>query len=643
MRPFSTLRGRRTAQRGGIVTVALETPYGRRRDDTGQHRCYVEPVDAAAGNFGESNRGAIAVSATMVTHMMIRMIRPPTALLTFVLALSAYVAATLGAPPTPASGGRAAGDPLPLLPPDAVTIHVSTTTGVDGQDGLTPETAVKTIRRGQALLRDERGDRLLLKRGDTFDENFGSWNKSGNSPEAPLVIGAYGDGPRPKIVSQQTVFNIYRSPLIHDLTISGLHLTAAGRDPDAPDYDPAAPSNPAIRIVQPIHRLTIEDCRIEFFNGNLILTGDDRKGRLQDVTVRRCVILDAYATGGAHSGQGLYASKVDGLTIEDCLFDHNGWNEKIPDALPNIYRHNIYISNDSSGVRVRNNVISNGASHGIQMRSGGVCEGNLFVDNAIHAFLAGEEAVFRGNVVVGGRDIDAKTPRGFGVNVAAGRGTIEDNLLVHKPSTTGAAFVVEVGKWSPASGVNAEIRNNVVYHWSGNGLEVTAEAKSLSFHDNDLQRIAGKGRKVVSIKKPVGEVTLANNRYHAEDPRKDKWFSLPEGLVAPTEWGQKTRDTSRLEQARYRDADRTLPADFVADARAEKADVTAAAAIAPLREAFGMKPAPPRGNSPRDNRARGLNARREIPARGGATDNSPRGAAVGAPRAAPRPGPTPRP
>jgi hypothetical protein len=477
-------------------------------------------------------------------------------------------------------------------PEGAVIIHVSSSTGVDGQDGLSPETAIKTIRRGQALLRNERGDRLLLKRGDTFDETFGGWNKSGHSPDAPLVIGAYGDGPRPKIVASQSIFNIYRGPLLHDLTISNLHLISAGRNPDAPDYDPAAPSNPAVRIVHPIHRLTFEDCRIEFFQGNLILTGDERTGRLQDVVIRRCVIVDAYATGGAKSGQGLYADKIDGLTIEDSLFDHNGWNEKAPNAHANIYRHNVYISNDTTSVRVRNNIISSGASHGIQMRSGGVCEGNLFVDNAIHAFVAGEEATFRGNVIVGGRDIDAKTPRGFGVTVAAGRGIVEDNLLIHKPATNGAAIIVEVGRWSPPSGVNAEIRNNVVYHWSGNGLEVTAEAKSLSFHHNDLQRIAGGGRKIVTIKKPVGTVTLSDNRYHAEDPRRDKWFSLPEGLVAPADWGQKTRDSSRLEQARYRDAERTLPVDFIDGARAEKPGFTAAAAIAPLREAFGMKNAP---------------------------------------------------
>jgi hypothetical protein len=472
-------------------------------------------------------------------------------------------------------------------PADPVVIHVSSSTGVDGQDGLSPETAVKTVRRGQALLRNGQPDRLLLKRGDTFEETFGNWNKSGFSPDAPLVIGAYGDGPRPKVVSRETVFNLYgNQALLHDLVISGLHFVAAGRNPDGVDYDPAAPGNNAIRVVRPVHRLSIEDCRFEFFHGNLILTGETNR-RLLDVAVRRCVVINAYSTAGAHSGQGLYADKVDGLTIERCVFDHNGWNEKVAGAIPNIFRHNIYISHDTSDVKVVGNVIADAASHGMQMRSGGVCEGNLFVGNAIHAFMAGERSVFRGNVVVGGRDIDAKTPRGMGLMIAAGTGVVEDNLFVQKPATTGAAILVEAGKWSPPEGVSAEIRNNVVHQWAGNGLEVTAAVKSLVFQGNDVQGVLGKSRKVVTIKKPAESMAFSGNRYLAVDAPREKWFNLPEGFVSPADWGTRVRDDSRLEAARYPEAGRALPADFVAGAREEKEGYTAAAAVARLREAFG--------------------------------------------------------
>ena len=475
-------------------------------------------------------------------------------------------------------------------PAEAAVIHVSTSTGADGNDGRSPETAVKTIRRGQALLRNGRGDRLLLKRGDTFEETFGNWNKSGASADAPLVIGAYGDGPRPKVRARESVFNLYgNQPLLHDLVISGIHFVAAGRDPAAADFDPAAPGGAAIRVVRAVHRLSIEDCRFEFFAGNLALTGS-KDGRLKDVAVRRCVIVDAYSTAG-HSGQGLYSDKCDGLTIERCVFDHNGWNEKVPGALPNIFRHNIYISHDTSGVRVTGNVIANGASHGMQMRSGGLCEGNLFVDNAIHAFMGGEQAIFRGNVIVGGRDIDAKNPRGMGVMMAAGKGLVQDNLFLHKPTTAGGAIGVESGRWTPPTGVNADVRDNVIYRWSGNGLEVTAAAKSVSFRDNDVH-VLGRSRKVITIKKPVGALAFSGNRYFAADASREKWFSLPDGFISPADWAARMRDDSRLEAARYPDPQRTLPADFLAGAREEKEGFTAAAAIARLREAFGRALAP---------------------------------------------------
>ena len=484
----------------------------------------------------------------------------------------------------------------PPPPAEPIVIHVSSSTGVDGQDGRSPETAVKSIRRGQALLRNGEADRLLLKRGDTFEEIFGNWNKSGATPDEPLVIGAYGEGPRPKVVARDTIFNIYgNQPLLHDVLITGLHFVAAGRNPDGVDYDPAAPGTNAIRIIRPVHRMTIDDCRFEFYSGNLILTGDANR-RLQEITVRRCVVVDSYSTAGPFSGQGLYADKVDGLTIDQCVFDHNGWNEKVPGAVANIYRHNIYISSDTTDVRVTGNVIARGASHGVQLRSGGVCEGNLFVENAINAFMAGEDAVFRGNVIVGGRDIDEKNPRGMGIMMSAGKGLIEDNLIIHKHSSTatGGAINVEVRKWTPPTGVHVEIKNNIVYDWAGNGLEVTQPVKSLTFSNNDLQRILGRNRKVITIKKPVDVAVFSGNRYDAHDPPRDKWFSTIEGFVSPQEWMTKTRDDSRLEQASYPDAARTLPPDFVARARAGDKDRTAAAAIAPLREAFGKKipPAP---------------------------------------------------
>ena len=71
-----------------------------------------------------------------------------------------------------------------------------------------------------------------------------------------------------------------------------------------------------------------------------------------------------HSTGSAAHPQGLYAYAVDGLLIEENVFDHNGWNEAVPGAGADIYSHNLYIDNDNTGVVVRGNIIANGPRTG---------------------------------------------------------------------------------------------------------------------------------------------------------------------------------------------------------------------------------------------------------------------------------------
>jgi hypothetical protein len=76
---------------------------------------------------------------------------------------------------------------------------------------------------------------------------------------------------------------------------------------------------------------------------------------------------------------------------------------------------------------VRGNLFSNASSHGIQQRSGGTCEGNVFVDNPIHqsyglingaaGFPGGVSGTIKNNVYVGSRDING-SPRGWAIELA---------------------------------------------------------------------------------------------------------------------------------------------------------------------------------------------------------------------------------
>jgi hypothetical protein len=492
-------------------------------------------------------------------------------------------------PPPPDSTGWTL-----IPPPDtaagARVVYASSSAGKNTNTGLSPDAPVETLAKAITLLRDNAGDRLLLRRGDTFAESFGGWTKSGRSPDQPLLISAYGDGPRPRVASAATAFSVLTGEL-HDIALVGLHLTAARRDPASPDFDPAAPAGHGVRIIRPVTNLLIEDCRLDFFTTNLTLTADDAPGgKVTNVTVRRCQVLDAYSTGGAFSGQGLYANHCDGVLIEENVFDHNGWNELVPGAAANIYRHNLYLSAANSAVTVRGNVIANGASHGLQLRAGGIVEDNLFLSNAVHCLLAGAAGVFRRNVVLGGRDIDAANPRGLGLVLACSDARSEHNLFAQKPMTSGNAFTVERNDWTPAGPMRAALVANTVYAWSGNGLEVSADCDLLEFAANDLQRLVP-GRKVVTLKGKVARFGFAANRYDTAEPRPDRWFNLAGAYVPLDRWSAATGDTSRTQRLDYPDPDRTVPETFLAAARAQSRpawddDLTATAACHALRSGF---------------------------------------------------------
>ena len=492
--------------------------------------------------------------------------------------------------PSPAAAVDAGWTFIPPPGPGALVVYVSSSAGRNTNTGLSPDAPVETIARGVSLLRDNAGDRLLLKAGDTFHESFGGWTKSGRSPDQPLVVSAYGDGPRPRVVSATSGFSVLSGEL-HDVALVGLHLTAAGRDPASPDFNPAATAGHGVRVIRPVTNLLIEDCRVDFFTNNLTLTPGDAPGaRLTGVRVRRCLVLDAWSAGGATSGQGLYASGCDDLLVEDNVFDHNGWNTQIPGAGANIYRHNVYLSAANTGVTVRGNVIASASSHGLQLRGGGVVEDNVFYMNALHCLVSGPVGRFRRNVVLGGRDIDDDNPRGFGLTLSCADGRADRNLFAHKPVTTGAALLVQRNDWTPPGPSRAAFVGNVVHGWSGNGLEITGDCDVLEFVGNDLQRCVA-GRKLVNVKAKVGHFRLAANRYDTAEPNPARWFSV-DGVFVPAErWAADTGDTSAYERLAYPDPGPQLPEGFMADVRSRPRGtwgnhVSAAAASLALRQAF---------------------------------------------------------
>jgi hypothetical protein len=359
----------------------------------------------------------------------------------------------------------------------------------------------KQLLEENSLARNGKPDWLLLKKGGVWDETLGQWRMSGRSADERLLVSSYGDittrpllrtGPNDGVLTNGGG----GSPThIDHVAFVGLHFQAR-------TYGGTSAPNGVIWL-QPSNNLLIEDCMFESYETNLIIQAYPAPARHNNFQLRRNVIVDAYNTGSGTVGHGLYMYGVDGALIEENVFDHNGWNEAIP-GTASIFRHTMYLQNGNSGVIVRRNIIANGASHGVQLRSGGIVEDNLFVRSSIALLVgggnnpaaAGVQAEIKGNVIVEGKNIDAANVRGWGMefsNISAA--SIHHNVIANM----GAGLfpmpisidALKDGDTTPAVGVHdADFNRNIIYNWGGT-VQIKGNVTrltNLQFSDNQLQK-----------------------------------------------------------------------------------------------------------------------------------------------------------
>jgi hypothetical protein len=505
---------------------------------------------------------------------------------------------------------------------DTRVVYVSSSGGDDANGGLSPDAPVRTIGRGTSLLRDGMPDWLLLKRGDTFTSGFDGWTKSGRSTQEPVLIAAYGPAtdPRPLLkTGDQSGLNT--SGDANYVTIIGLHFYAHTRDPDAPEFagPGAAGDIAAVRWLAPSDGLHVEDSVFEFYKTNVIV--QRYSGPISNVTLRRNVIRDAYSTD-SHS-QGLYADAVDGLLVEENVFDHNGWNERVAGARATMFNHNLYLNSGSSGIVVRGNVIANAAAIGIKAASGGDVRDNLFLRNPIHLSYGfatvihpgGVHGEISGNVFTGSRDIDG-APRGAAINIGnltPGLGaTVRDNVITDDEGQFTAAIQFQ----ETGVGVNdLLVERNVVHKWYG-GLWISPKVGWGGTGGGALHDIAVRGNVfqdtrsfLVYHPQPFApaEEAWSDDRYHHAGVNPDAWFQTGNDTLSLAEWQQAVEPTASPGPLAFPDPDRnaatynasrggpaTLDA-FLAQARLQShADwrdpYTANAVIQYVRAGFGLAP-----------------------------------------------------
>ena len=489
-------------------------------------------------------------------------------LLGWTLASAAALGSSAPRQASPAAQAPSQEDGWTRLEPsaDSRTLYVSST-GDDENDGLSEGNPKRTIAAAKRLLRNGFPDRLLLRRGDAWDESLGNWSLSGRSASERMVVSSYGSGAERPLLRTGTNDGLDAFPgSRNDFTaVVGIHFRAD-------KYTGSRAEPRGFQLLGEVREFLIEDCFIEGYETNLVVQGASEfpgpKGRHKNVAIRRCVIVDAYNTGTSNS-EGIFASGTDGLLLEENVFDRNGWRDDVKGSEPTWFRHNIYIQNLNTDVVVRGNIVAR--TDGLHSRSGGLVEDNLVLRNALGMVLggggfpaieeAGVELVARRNVVLDGGDLQEGSARGWGMHLSNLKKAIVDSNVIAHNTSGHAPFAVIFDVANNGRGVEkAVFSNNVVSDWGGpTRFAGPSPGKfDVLLEKNRFQDEVTKSP-LFQLEPAVGTegVRSAGNLFHSiAEPKA--WMQLG-GPMSLQDWRDRVRDTtSTAKRASFPDASRTI-------------------------------------------------------------------------------------
>ncbi|MBX3375584.1 MAG: right-handed parallel beta-helix repeat-containing protein [Phycisphaeraceae bacterium] len=396
-------------------------------------------------------------------------------------------------------------------------VYVSSRQGTDSNSGLSPLEPKATLRAGYEMMRSGHPDWLVLKRGDEWNESFPTWVKGGSSETEMMVIGSYGEGPRPVLNtgSGQGFLSVAEPDALAHLALMDLHFRA--------DRASGTSLDSGVTFLNKWSNVLIENCKIEGFRNNIVI--ESLNSRPSNIRVRRCVVVDAFTV--FWNAQGIYTGSVDGCLIEECVFDHNGWRRGVPGANATIFNHNMYLHGSCTGMVTRGNITARAGATGISQRCAGISENNLVLQNPTGIYLGegqfvgGSRHAVRNNVVLDARDIDSTNARGFGIWIGGVRHVeVYGNVVAHQRS--GSDNVTAINLASDSRSVL--MSRNIVYDWTigSTGLGISAELQrctGIRITDNVLVQPRG-GFLIGYIPNPGTEMgrVFGRNRHATSNP-----------------------------------------------------------------------------------------------------------------------------
>ncbi len=406
--------------------------------------------------------------------------------------------------------------------------YVSSSIGNDAWNGLFPINTggsngpKSTLSAANSIINNNLapGDHILFKRGDTFDGSLGVLVVQGTQVDQ-VVIGAYGAGERPRIVTQtssQEAFRI-RSSITEAsswIIVKDLHLTTIVPHGSATNGLSAGYIGEGFFPAQP-HHIILSNMRIAGNNAGITNYADY-------FTLENSILMDNWGPGG----NGIY-TQASYTTLINNIFNRNG-------EYGNVFPHQAYMSHSHYAL-VEGNTFSNSTdSVKLRVGTGAVIRNNTFFDLLTAGIIMGgddtpgscnndvnmlENVLVEGNVWRNTPGIKIRSQSGAGIGCGTRNLTLRNNLVYNESG--GCCALLELGS-DAVNGIY--IYNNAFDNAPYN--RVMSISNGFSTPQNVVIRnnifsnrySLGSAREIVMISDPLilPGISLDYNEYYTDNP-----------------------------------------------------------------------------------------------------------------------------
>ncbi|MCO6045359.1 hypothetical protein NG895_15715 [Aeoliella sp. ICT_H6.2] len=345
--------------------------------------------------------------------------------------------------------------------------------------------------------------------------------------------------------------------------VIGLDLSPNNRAADGSD------GGQGVKITGTGSDILIEDCRLEGYFGSITVQGYGGEGNeVVNVYLRRNAILNSW---GNSPITGFFSNYSTDVVIEENFFDHNGWHPTKDN--PDIFSHNIYLSNEVHSSTVVGNIFSRGSSMGTKFKvdSGThIVKDNLYVRNPAQAqYGDGPDDVIEGSIfqiednvyLEGGSSEGFTNSDGLGVSISdIEGGYFKNNIIANRVNAQKIPYALSINTDNEGAGVNNfEVDSNVIYRWGGPVVfQRVPQLSAMTFSNNTL--VDPNGVKHMLHPLPAGDdsYSLSNNQYYSTASDSGGWFKeLGQTEVTTADYLANYEPTANFEKPSFIDPTRT--------------------------------------------------------------------------------------